>query len=134
MFCFLSTVSRAQSVQPMDASDCARLFFKALQDKDGTTLQSIMAADFSITSFDGQPLERNFMLKALEEGVLSIDSGMLSGSRTKNYGDVGIVQGTWSARGQIQNISFNNDLVYTLVAVRAGGSWKVTTLQFTPLR
>jgi hypothetical protein len=114
MFCFLSTVSRAQSVQPMDASDCARLFFKALQDKDGTTLQSIMAADFSITSFDGQPLERN--------------------SRTKNYGDVGIVQGTWSARGQIQNISFNNDLVYTLVAVRAGGSWKVTTLQFTPLR
>jgi hypothetical protein len=127
-------VARSQSVQPMDANDCALILFKALQDKDSGTLQTIMSPDFSVTNFDGQPFERNFLIRALEEGVLKIESGMLSGMRTRNYGDVGLVQGNWSARGQIQNISFNNDLAYMLVAVKAGGSWKVTALQFTPLR
>lgn len=130
----ISIAGQAQSAQPMDANDCARIFFKALQDKDRATLQSIMSPDFSIISFDGQPLERGFMLQAIEEGLLSVDSGMLSQMRTKNYGDVSIVQGSWSARGQIQNTTFNNDLAYMLVAVRGGGSWKVTALQFTPLR
>lgn len=128
-------VGKAQAIQqPMDANDCARIFFKALQDKDGATLQAILASDFSVTNFDGQLLERNFLLRAIEDGMLVIDSGMLSGMRTRSYGDVGIVQGNWSARGQVQSSSFNNDLAYMLVAVRAGGSWKISALQFTPLR
>ncbi|HEV7381181.1 MAG TPA: nuclear transport factor 2 family protein [Dyadobacter sp.] len=124
----------AQSVLPADAGDCARIFFKALQEKDSQTLQSIITSDFSVTSFDGRALEGNFLIRAIGEGLLSVDSGMLSGTRTRSYGDVGIVQGNWSARGKMQNVSFNNDLAYMLVAVKAGGSWKVAALQFTPLR
>lgn len=130
----LSIIATAQFSQPTDAADCTNIFFKALLDEDNKSLDNLLSADFTVTSFDGQQIDRNFLINGVGQGYLTVDSGMLSGMRTRNYGDVGVVTGNWSVRGQMQNNSFNNELAYMVVCVRAGGSWKVSAVQFTPIR
>lgn len=124
----------AQFSQPMDASDCTNMFFKALVEEDSKALENLLSSDFSVTSFDGQLIDRNLLIEAINQGYLTVDSGMLSGMRSRNYGDVGVVTGSWDARGQLQNNTFSNDLAYMVVAVKAGGNWKISAVQFTPVR
>lgn len=126
--------ANAQSALPVDATDCSNIFFKALLDEDSKSLENILASDFAVTSFDGQSVDRGTLVDAVAQGYLSVESGMLSGTNTRNYGDVGVVRGSWNAKGQVQNNSFNNELSYTVVCVKAGGSWKVSVVQFTPVR
>jgi len=57
---------------------------------------------------------------------------MLTGTRTRTYGDVAIVQGIWNVSARIQNNGFNGDVAYTSVCVRSGGNWRVVTVQLTP--
>ena len=136
LFTFPAFTAHSQSTftQPMDAMDCSNIFFKALLEEDHNTLESLLANDFSIAGFQGQEVDRNFILQAVKQGYLRVDSGMLSGTRLRNYDNVGVITGTWSARGQLQNNSFQNDLTYMVVCVKAGGNWKVSAVQFTPVR
>lgn len=131
-----ATIAHSQPTftQPMDATDCSNIFFKALLEEDLNALESLLLNDFSISGFQGQEVDRSFILQSVKQGYLRIDSGMLSGTRLRNYDDVGVVTGTWSARGQLQNNSFQNDLTYMVVCVKSGGNWKVTAVQFTPVR
>ena len=133
-FSAIAAHSQSTFTQPMDAMDCSNIFFKALLEEDYHTLESLLSGDFSISGFQGQEVDRNFILQAVTQGYLRIDSGMLSGTRLRNYDDVGVITGTWSARGQLQNNSFQNDLTYMVVCVKAGGNWKVSAVQFTPVR
>jgi hypothetical protein len=130
----MSIAANAQISQPIDVADCTNMFFKGLLEEDGKLLDNILSADFSVTSFDGRLIDRNTLIGGLSEGYLTVDTGMMSGMRTRNYSDVGVVTGIWSVRGQLQNNSFNNELAYMVICVRAGGSWKVSAVQFTPVR
>ncbi|MCE7043115.1 nuclear transport factor 2 family protein [Dyadobacter sp. CY312] len=127
-------LASAQFNQPTDAADCTNIFFRALLEEDSKTLDNLLSSDFSVTSFDGQLIDRNTLLGGVSEGYLKVDTGMMSGMRTRSYGDVGVVTGIWNARGQLQGNSFNNELAYMAVCVKAGGSWKISAVQFTPLR
>jgi len=132
---FSGIVVQAQTAaQPTDATDCSNQFFKALLEENSKALEGLLAPDFSITSFSGKVIDRNLLMQAVEGGYLTVESGMLSGALTKNYNDVGIVTGTWSTKGQIQNNGFNNDVAYMTVCVRSGGSWKVSAVQLTPIK
>jgi hypothetical protein len=128
--------ARAQAAftQPIDATDCTKIFFKALLEEDSKSLDNLLSTDFSITSFDGKPVDRNLLLQAIGQGYITIESGMLSATNTRNYGEVGVVTGNWTAKGQVQNNSFSNDLAYMVVCVKSGGTWKVSAVQFTPVR
>ena len=120
--------------QPVDASDCTNIFFKALLEKDNKALNDLLAHDFSVTGMDGQMITRELLMGAVSQGHLRIDAGATSGMRTRDYGNVGVVTGTWSARGQLQNYSFQNDLAYMAVCVKSAGTWKISALQFTPIK
>lgn len=126
--------SQSNFTQPMDATDCSNIFFKALLEEDTNTLGNLLLNDFSAAGFQGQPINREFLLNLINQGYLRIDSGMLSGTRTRNYGDVVVITGNWNASGLMQNNSFQNDLTYMVVCVKSGGSWKVSAVQFTPIR
>lgn len=134
LFLITSLVVRAQYIQPPNAEDCTSMFFKALLDEDNVALENILASDFSLTSFDGQLIDRNILMDGVVQGYLTVDSGMLSSMRTRNYGDVAVVTGNWSARGRLQNISFNNDLAYMVIVVKSAGNWKISAIQFTPVK
>lgn len=129
----VSGFSQAQMATPSDATDCSQMFFKALLEEDTKALESLLAFDFTVTSFDGQQIDRQTLLQAIQEGYLSVDSGMLSGLRTRNYGDVGVVTGRWNANGLVQNMRFTQELSCMVVAVKVGGHWKVSAVQLTPI-
>ena len=118
--------------EPLDGTECSNLFFKALLDEDVNAVGSLISNDFTVTNFNGQTIEGRALQQAVGQGYIIVDSGMLTGTRTRTYGDVAVVQGFWNVSARIQNNGFNGNVAYTTVCVRSGGKWKVATAQFTP--
>jgi hypothetical protein len=126
--------ARAGFTTPRDAGECSDIFFNALLEENSGVLNNVLADDFSMVSFDGQPIDRHTLSEAVTQGYLTIDTGMLSGARVRNYGEVGIVTGLWNVKGRIEANGFQNQVAYTVVAVKSAGIWKVTNVQLTPIR
>jgi ketosteroid isomerase-like protein len=120
-------------ITPRDAEECSNLFFRALLDEDSNALNNILSDDFSIVSFNGQQIDRTTLSGAVAQGYLTVDTGMLSGVRTRTYGDVGIVTGIWNVKGKLESSSFQNQVAYTVVSVKNAGIWKVVNAQLTPV-
>lgn len=129
---FLPAVAQQNTPQPIDGTDCSDLFFKALLEEDVTAVGNLISNDFTVTSFNGQNIDGRALQQAIGQGYIVIDSGMLTGTRTRTYGDVAVVQGFWNVSARIQNNGFNGNVAYTTICVRSGGTWKVTAAQFTP--
>lgn len=131
----LGLVSNAQSSfrQPMDATDCANMLFQAILEKDGNTLSNVLANDFSIISFQGREINRELLIGSIAKGYLVVDSGMLSGVRTRNYNDVTVVTGSWNVRAKIENASLQGEMAFMAVCAKAGGNWKISMMQLTPV-
>jgi ketosteroid isomerase-like protein len=132
-FSTYSAHAQAGFTLPRDAEECSNIFFKALLDEDSNVLDNILADDFSIVSFDGQLIDRTTFSGAVAQGYLTIETGMLSGVRTRNYGDVGVVTGIWNVRGKIESSGFQNQVAYTIISVKKAGIWKVVNVQLTPV-
>jgi ketosteroid isomerase-like protein len=122
--------AQAGFIIPRDAEECSNLFFRALLDEDYNTLNNILSDDFSIVSFNGQQIDRATLSGAVAQGYLTIETGMLSGVRTRN---VGIVTGIWNVKGKLESSSFQNQVAYTVVSVKNAGIWKVVNVQLTPV-
>ncbi|WP_353722666.1 nuclear transport factor 2 family protein [Dyadobacter sp. 676] len=131
-FATLAAAAQGNVPQPVDGTDCSKLFFKALLEEDANAITSLISNDFTVTNFNGQTIEARALQQAVTQGYIIVDSGMLTSTRTRTYGDVAVVQGLWNVSARIQNNSFNGDVAYTTVCVRAGGKWRVTTVQLTP--
>ena len=132
---FSTCMAHAQAAftTPRDAEECSDLFFKALLDEDYNTLNNILSDDFSIVSFNGQQIDRATLSGAIEQGYLTIETGMLSGVRTRTYGDVGIITGIWNVKGKLESGSFQSQVAYTVISVKSAGIWKVVSVQLTPI-
>ena len=128
-----ATISLAQSTYPSnDPAECTEAFFKALLDEDGAALGSLLTPDFAIMSFDGSLMDGRSLAEAVSGGYINIETGSLSGTRTRPYGDAAVVTGAWRAKGSLQGSRFENTLAFTSVCVRQGGAWKVASVQMTP--
>ncbi|GGN15008.1 hypothetical protein GCM10010967_59480 [Dyadobacter beijingensis] len=122
----------AQNNQPIDGTDCSNLFFKALLEEDANAMGNLVSNDFTVTNFNGSTIDARALQQAVSQGFIVVDSGMLTGTRSRTYGDVTVVQGLWNVSARIQNNGFNGNVAYTSVCVRSGGRWKVATVQLTP--
>lgn len=131
-FATLAAFAQDNVPQPLDGTECSNLFFKALLDEDANAVGSLISNDFTVTNFNGQTIEGRALQQAVGQGYIIVDSGMLTGTRTRTYGDVAVVQGFWNVSARIQNNGFNGNVAYTSICVRSGGKWKVTAIQFTP--
>lgn len=128
----LPAVAQTNTPQPVDGTDCSDLFFKALLEEDAAAVGNLISNDFTVTNFNGQTIDGRALQQAIGQGYIVVDSGMLTGTRTRTYGDVAVVQGFWNVSARIQNNGFNGNVAYTTVCVRSGGKWKVTAAQLTP--
>lgn len=128
----LPAVAQDNAPLPTDGTDCSNLFFKALLDEDATAVGNLISNDFTVTNFNGQTIDGRALQQAIGQGYIVVDSGMLTGTRTRTYGDVAVVQGFWNVSARIQNNGFNGNVAYTTVCVRSGGKWKITAAQLTP--
>ncbi|MGX5858252.1 nuclear transport factor 2 family protein [Dyadobacter jiangsuensis] len=130
---FASLAAHAQDTpQPIDGTDCSNLFFQAMLDENAAAVGNLISNDFTVTNYNGQTIDGRALQQAIGQGYIIVDSGMLTGTRTRTYGDVAVVQGFWNVSARIQNNGFNGNVAYTSVCVRSGGKWKVTTVQLTP--
>jgi hypothetical protein len=120
--------------QPTDATDCTNMLFQALLDKDGNTLGNVLANDFSIISFQGREINRDLLIGSIAKGYLTVDSGMVSGVRVRNYSDVTVVTGSWTVRAKIENASLQGEMAFMAVCAKSGGNWKVSMMQLTPVQ
>lgn len=132
IFASLAGYAQDSAPQPIDGTDCSNLFFQALLDENATAVSSLISNDFTVTNYNGQTIDGRALQQAIGQGYIVVDSGMLTGTRTRTYGDVAVVQGFWNVSARIQNNGFNGNVAYTSVCVRSGGKWKITTVQLTP--
>lgn len=130
----ITTYSQPSITPPIDATDCSNVFFKALLEEDGDALTNLLTTDFSVTSFNGQIIDRNLLINYITKGYLKVESAMLSGINTRDYGNVNVITGNWDVRGKLQNSDFQNNLAYMVICVKSGGNWKVSAVQLTPVR
>ncbi|WP_373512434.1 nuclear transport factor 2 family protein [Persicitalea sp.] len=130
-FAALTTFAQ-QTTPPNSATECTEAFFQALLDENGAALRSLLTTDFAIVSFDGSLVDSGTLAEGMNGGYINIEAATLAGTSTRNYGDTGIVTGTWRAKGTLQGSRFENTLAFTSVCVRQGGAWKVASVQMTP--
>ena len=130
---FLTITNAAISqTAPADAASAGAEFLKALEEENAPALRSLIGNDFILLSFDGQPVDSSTLLEAVSTGYLVIDSGSTSSNYTRHFQDTAITTGSWHIKGNLEGQSFDNRLVYTLVIVKQGGTWKIVSVQLTP--
>jgi hypothetical protein len=124
----------AQSGAWPDPAGSANAFFEALLGRDSRSLATLLAPDFALVSFDGSLLDAGTLVQAVASGYVVIESGTLWSLLTRTYGEAAVTTGTWRVRGSFQGNRFDTEVVFTVVSVRQGGSWRVASVQMTPIR
>ncbi len=116
---------------PNDAAECTQSFFQALLEKDAAAIRRLMTYDFLLVGPDGRILDGGTFAESVASGSIVIEYGSLSGTTTRSYGDAGVVTGFWNARGAVQGYRFDNEVAFSAMCVRQGGSWKIASMQLT---
>ena len=122
-----------QGTPPGNPTECTQAFFDALLAKDIPTLRSLLTIDYAMVSFDGRLIDGTTLAEAVASGYITIESGDVSRSYARLYGEAGVVTGTWNARGNLQGFRFDNQISFMAVCVRQGGAWKLAGVQLTPI-
>src|SRR5690606_8515473 len=120
--------------QPIDGTDCSNQFFKALLEEEAASVEALVSSDFTAIGFNGRIIDGGWLRQGIAQGYMIVDSGLLSGTRTRTYGDVAVTSGQWDVRAKIENNNFQGTVAYMTVCVRSGGKWKVTAAQLTPIQ
>ena len=134
LFSLLRTYAQSGGTPAYDPTASASLFFTALLEEDAPALSRLLTPDFGIVSFDGKLIDGGTLAQSLAGGFIVIDAGSLYSLQTRTYGEAAVTNGTWQVRGTFQNRGFDTEVVFTVVSVRQGGSWKVASVQLTPIR
>jgi ketosteroid isomerase-like protein len=131
-FCLTTLLAVARPAEPpVDAADCTQSFFQALLDKDAASIRRLMTYDFLLVGPDGRILDGGTFAESVASGSIVIEYGSLSGTTTRTYGDAGVVTGFWNARGTVQGYRFDNEVAFSAMCVRQGGTWKIASMQLT---
>jgi ketosteroid isomerase-like protein len=129
----LSGALARQTPPPNTPVECTQAFFDALLAKDSPALRALLTVDYAMVSFDGSLIDGATLGEAVASGYITIESGDVSRTYARLYGDTGVVTGTWNARGNLQGYKFDNQISFMAVCVRQGGAWKLAGVQFTPI-
>jgi ketosteroid isomerase-like protein len=135
LFSLTQTIASSQTNSfAEDPAASTTTFFQSLLDKKSSELTRVITSDFGVVSFDGEIVDGYTLSQAVSEGYLVIEEASTSGLRTRSYGDAAIITGNWKTKGNVQGTRFDTEVVFTSMCVKQGGSWKVASMQFTPIR
>ncbi len=132
----LTTATFAQTAaDPMqDPTALGNAFFKAMLDEDGT-ISKYLTNDFSIISFDGQVVDGDLLAQAVGGGYVIIETGVISDARTRQYNaDAAVMTANWKVKGSVQGQALDNTSAVSAVMVKQNGAWKISSVQFTPMK
>jgi len=132
----LTTATFAQTAtDPMqDPTALGNAFFKAMLDEDGT-INKYLTNDFSVISFDGQVVDGDLLAQAVGGGYVIIETGVVSDARTRQYNaDAAVMTGNWKVKGSVQGQTLDNTSTIAVLMVKQNGAWKISNVQFTPMK
>lgn len=130
-----TTTFAQQTTDPtQDPTALGNAFFKAMLDEDATTMAKLLASDFNITSFNGHSVDSDMLAQGISGGYVVVDAATVSETRTRQYNnDAAVMTGNWKAKGTVQGQSFDNNVGFSVVCAKQGGSWRIVNVQFTPI-
>lgn len=117
-----------QPAKPAQSNDVAAQL-KAIEAKwieaevhgDAAYLDSILAPDFTYTSPNAQVLNRAQLMEAVKSGKAKLEAGSVSDMTVRVYGDVAVVNGTYTEHDAGKAAS--DEGRFTDTFVRKNGRW-----------
>ena len=129
-----ATFAQTPATPTQDPAALGNAFFKAMLDEDGT-ISKYLTSDFSLISFDGQAVDGDLLAQAVTGGYVIIETGVVSDARTRQYNsDAAVMTGNWKIKGSIQGQATDSSSAFAAVMVKQNGAWKISSVQFTPMK
>lgn len=104
---------------------------KAWLDRDRATVDSILAADWSVIDLTGRMLTKNDVMKELSSGERRIESGSVDELNVRAFGEVAIVTGRSVLSGSYKGQHASVVQRFTDVFARRNGRWEIVASQGT---
>jgi ketosteroid isomerase-like protein len=106
---------------------------RALEKEDRSTLERIVAADFTFIEPDGSIVDRSAYLADREHNPAQIHSFEISEMQVKILGDSALVSGLSTVDESIAGRRYNYQLRWKEMWVKNGNAWQVMAGQATPV-
>jgi ketosteroid isomerase-like protein len=115
-----------------------RRWEEALKQFDLQSLQSLLAEDYSQTDLRGEVQDRASWLEYFKSVVAAVHSGdavevSFEDTKVRAYGNVAVVTGGFTARGQRKGAPLDNAARFTNVWVKRRDAWQLVSYQATPV-
>lgn len=135
MLTALTTGAFAQAATDQDPAALTTAFFKAMLEEDAANMGKLLTDDFMVVTNEGQTADKSLLIQGISGGYLVVDTGATSNvSKARMYNnDAAVVTGNWKQKGSLQNQSFDNEVIFTVVCAKTGSSWKIANVQFSTL-
>lgn len=111
-----------------------QILAQAWVSKDRSTIEKLLAPEWSVTDASGNVLSRDTVLKELDTGNRVIESFKIDDVRVRVYGATAVVTGRTTASGRYQDREASIQLRFTDVFVYASGGWKAVASHSTEIR
>ena len=107
---------------------------RAWLEKDSTTVDALMTADYEYVAPNGQVLDRATILGIIRSPRYRLDVGTRTEVRLSVLGpDVVAVKHRWQGAGVYDGTSFKDDHRCTMLCVRREGRWLIAHEQCSPI-
>jgi len=112
---------------------------EALKQFDLKSLQSLLAEDDLQTDFRGEVNDKASWLEGWKRVAANVHSGetqweiSFDDEKVRVYGDVAIVTGRGTFKGQKKGVPWNHVIRFTNVWVKRQGAWQLVNYQATPI-
>jgi hypothetical protein len=106
---------------------------RAIQTNTGTFFRRVYADDFAGTLSHGQPVDRNSLIRAVEDSSVKYDSFAASDIKVHIFQDFAVATCLWTSRGTFGGRRFESQMRSVHVYVNSGSGWHVVNGQTTPL-
>ena len=114
-----------------DVLNVNKALYQALVQQDVTAVQKMLGTECVLFNSHAKPVDRETLMGAFRDGYLTVESGETKNGVVKLYGDVALVKGCWKSRRTVQGTNAEDQLYYTSVYTKRGGSWRAVSAQFT---
>ncbi|MFN2500458.1 MAG: nuclear transport factor 2 family protein [Pyrinomonadaceae bacterium] len=111
-----------------------RRLIAAVQRKDMATLNEIWDDQYYGTAPNGRTVTKSDLMKAVQDGVIVIDSIEPEDLYVRLFGDVAVMTGKASVKAKVVEDEISTNVRGTGIFVRRDGKWKIAGVHVGPDR
>ncbi len=104
---------------------------EAIVRQDAAFYDRILADDYVYTNSDGKLVDKAQEMARVKSGDTKFESGQSDDVKVRVYGNMAVVTGRFTAKGQSKGKEFNETERYTTVYLKRQGRWQIVADQTT---